>query len=191
MAKNAISEGVKALVQRHAAVAGTVVGANAYTECGNISNADPEEAIFNKGDKFTVPAADVIADAIFVSRLGTSKVPAVAVEMADGSAKVLYLSSMRKRVVEYEETPDGFKSKRDANGAVISHAADTPLYKKIKNMPTAQAILNEIAGKTYEVSDVLGPYATSQIGTVKDEYGNESRGVVGLRNTSVCVFSEV
>ena len=42
-----------------------------------------------------------------------------------------------------------------------------------------------------EVKDVLGPFQTSRIGTVKDEYGNESRGVVGLRNTNINVFEEV
>lgn len=190
MAKTNLSNGVKALVERHAAVEGTLVGMNAFNELGNISNADPDEAIFQKGDKFTVPAAESIADAVFVARLNGTKVPAIAVDMADGSAKVLYLSSLRKRVVEYEETPEGFTSKRDANGTVISHCADTPLYKQIKNLPTAQAIASAIAGKTFVVKDVLGPYQTSRIGVKKDEYGNESRGIVGLRNTSINVFEE-
>ena len=49
----------------------------------------------------------------------------------------------------------------------------------------------KICEKTFEVKDVLGPFQTSRIGTVKDEYGNESRGVVGLRNTNINVFEEV
>ena len=192
MAKgNGLSNSVKALVERHAAVEGTLTGMNALNELGNISNADPDEAIFQKGDKFTVPGKDDIADAVFVARLGTSKVPAVAVDMADGTGKVLYLSSMRKRVVEYEETPDGPAQKRDAAGAVISHCAGTPLYQKIKNLPTARAIAEEIAGKTFIVKDVLGPFKTSRVGVIKDEYGNESRGVVGVRNTNINVFEEV
>lgn len=190
MAKSNLSNGVKALIERHAAVEGTVTGANALVECGNISNQDPDEAIFQKGDEFTVPAAENLADAVFVARLGTAKVPAVAVDMKDGSAKVLYLSSLRKRVVEFEETAEGFVSKRDASGAVISHCAGTPLYQEIKNLPTAKAIAERIAGKTFIVKDVLGPYQTSRIGVMKDEYGNESRGVVGLRNTSINVFEE-
>lgn len=199
MAKSNLSNGVKALIERHAAVEGTVTGANALVECGNISNADPDEAIFQAGDEFTVPSADNLADAVFVARLGTAKVPAVAVDMKDGSAKVLYLSSLRKRVVEFEETADGFVSKRDAAGAVISHsvgedsttsAKAKSLYQEIKNLPTAKAIAERIAGKTFVVKSVLGPYQTSRIGVKKDEYGNESRGVVGLRNTSINVFEE-
>lgn len=191
MAKSTLSESSKALIERHKAVAGTMVGAEALAELGNISNADPDEAIFQKGDKFTCPAKELIGDSVFVARLGTSKVPAMVVDMAGGGSKVLYLSSMRKRVVEYEETPEGFVSRRDATGAVISHSAGTPLYEKIKNLPTAKAIAEEIAGKTFEVKDVLGPFQTSRIGIVKDEYGNESRGVVGLRNTNINVFEEV
>ena len=191
MAKTNLSESSKALIERHKAVAGTMTGAEALAELSNISNADPDEAIFQKGDKFTCPAKELIGDAVFVARLGNSKVPAMVVDMAGGGSKVLYLSSMRKRVVEYEETPEGFVSRRDAAGAVISHSAGTPLYEKIKNLPTAKAIAEEIAGKTFEVKDVLGPFQTSRIGTVKDEYGNESRGVVGLRNTNINVFEEV
>lgn len=191
MAKSTLSESSKALIERHKAVAGTMVGAEALAELGNISNADPDEAIFQKGDKFTCPAKELIGDSVFVARLGTSKVPAMVVDMAGGGSKVLYLSSMRKRVVEYEETPEGFVSRRDAAGAVISHSAGTPLYEKIKNLPTAKAIAEEIAGKTFEVKHILGPFQTSRIGTVKDEYGNESRGVVGLRNTNINVFEEV
>lgn len=191
MAKTNLSESSKALIERHKAVAGTMVGAEALAELGNISNVDPDEAIFQRGDKFTCPAKELIGDSVFVARLGTSKVPAMVVDMAGGGSKVLYLSSMRKRVVEYEETPEGFVSRRDAAGAVISHSAGTPLYEKIKNLPTAKAIAEEIAGKTFEVKDVLGPFQTSRIGTVKDEYGNESRGVVGLRNTNINVFEEV
>lgn len=205
MAKGNLSESSKALIERHKAVAGTTVGAEALAELGKISNADPDEAIFQKGDKFTCPAKDLIGDAVFVARLGTSKVPAMVVDMVDANgngigSKVLYLSSMRKRVVEYEEGPEGFISRRNPSGVVISHsvgedaktsAKAKALYTTIKNKPTALAIANEIAGKTFEVKDVLGPFQTSRIGTVKDEYGNESRGVVGLRNTSINVFEEV
>ena len=200
MAKTNLSESSKALIERHKAVAGTMVGAEALAELGNISNADPDEAIFQKGDKFTCPAKELIGESVFVTRLGTSKVPAMVVDMAGGGSKVLYLSSMRKRVVEYEESPEGFVSRRNPAGAVISHsvgeeastsAKAKTLYNLIKNKPTAKAIAEEIAGKTFEVKDVLGPFQTSRIGTVKDEYGNESRGVVGLRNTNINVYEEV
>lgn len=190
-----LSSSAKALIERHAAVEGTITGVNALNELGNISNADPDEAIFQKGDKFTVPAKDDIAEAVFVARLGTAKVPAIVVDMDGGGSKVLYLSSMRKRVIEFEETAEGYASKRNATGAVISHCAgDYPegkaVYEKIKNLPTAKAIAEEIAGKHFEVIDVAGPFQTSRVGTMKDEYGNESRGVVGLRNTNINIFKE-
>lgn len=199
MAKSILSESTKALIERHRAVAGTLVGVEAFEELGNISNADPDEAIFQKGDEFTCPTKELIGEAVFVSRLGTNKVPAMVVDMKGGGSKVLYLSSMRKRVVEYEESPEGYVSRRDANGAVISHsvgddastsAASKAVYNLIKNKPTAKAIAEGIAGKKFKVVDVLGPYQTSRIGVIKDEYGNESRGVVGLRNTNIVVFEE-
>ena len=107
MAKTTLSESSKALIERHKAVAGTMVGAEALAELGNISNADPDEAIFQKEDVFTCPAKELIGDSVFVARLRTSKVPAMVVDMKGGGSKVLYLSSMRKRVVEYEQQPDG------------------------------------------------------------------------------------
>lgn len=190
-----LSQSAQALIQRHAAVEGTVTGANALAEFGNISNADPDEAIFQKGDKFTVPALEDLAAASFIARLGTAKVPAIVVDMDGGGSKVLYLSSTRKRVIEFEETAEGFTSKRNAAGAVISHCAgDYPagkaFYEKMKNLPTAKAMAEEMAGKHFEIVDVAGPFQTSRVGVIKDEYGNESRGVVGLRNTNINVIKE-
>lgn len=186
---NALSQSVQAIIARHKAVEGTKVGLEAFNELKTISNADPEEAIFLKGDKFTVPT-DLESSTVVV-RLGTSKVPAVAVDMADGTAKLLYLTSLRKRVTEYEEDAvEGFKPRRDAAGAVITHTAGTELYTQMKNMPTAEAIAQAIAGKTFEVVDVLGPFQTSRIGEKKDAYGQTVRGVVGLRNTNIPVFEQ-
>lgn len=194
MAKHlAITPGVLSLVQRHAAVEGTKTGAAAFESLKNISNADPNEAIWNKGDKFTVPAADELDKAVFVAKLGDANVPAIAVQLVGSDdAKVLYLSALRKRVIQYEEKDGEFVPVRNSEGAPVVHqTTNTALLNDIMKQPTAAAIASFIAGKTFEVQDVIAGIQTSRIGTKKDEYGNETRGVVGLRKTSIPVFVEV
>lgn len=194
MAKQAaIGQGILDLVERHKAVEGTQVGNAALESLNKISNADPNEAIWEKGDKFTVPAKEDLDKAVFVAKLGEVKVPAIAVQLVGSdNAKVLYLSALRKRVIQYEEKDGEFVPVRTAEGAPVVHqTTNTQLLNDIMKQPTAGAIANFIAGKTFEVKDVIAGIQTSRIGVKKDEYGNETRGVVGLRNTSIPVFVEV
>lgn len=191
-----LPEGVKMLVQRHAAVEGTEVGTKAISSMKKLTNADPSEGVWNKGDEFTVPPMNLIEGAAFVASINGNKAPAVAVSCTNGSDKVLYLSTLKKNIVEYEETEDGFDTKKNADGTTVTHFAgsdgtDGTLRKEIMGKATVGDILESIAGRTFKVTEVMGPYKTSRLNRKYDEHGNASYEVIGLRNSSIPVFVEV
>lgn len=192
MAQTSITDGIKMLVARHAATEGCEVGSKAIAAVKKISNADPSEGVWNKGDKFTVPAASEIEQAVFVAMVNGNKAPAVAVETNNGP-KVLYISTLKKNVIEYEEDGDQYVIKKDAVGNNIPpHFAGTEFRKQVMQQATVGDIINFIAGKTLEVTDVMGPYKTSRLKAKTDALGRrDGYEVVGLRNTSIPVFEEV
>ena len=193
MAVTKVSDGVAMLVARHAATEGCKVGTSALTDVKKISNADPSEGIWNKNDQFTVPGKDQLDQAVFVAMVNGNKAPAIAVDLADGSAKVLYISTLKKNVIEYEEDGDTFAIKKDAAGNNIPpHFADTPLRKEIMSKATVGDIIDCIAGRTFKVADIMGPYKTSRLKAKFNAVGErDGYEVVGLRNTSIPVFEEV
>lgn len=191
-----LPEGVLMLVNRHAAVAGTEVGAAALNSMKKLTNADPTEGVWNQNDQFTIPPAELINEAVFVAMINGNKAPAVAVHCENGQDKVLYLSTLKKNVVEYEESEDGFQTKKNADGSVVTHYAGdatggTALRKEIMGKATVGDIISALAGRTFKVSSIMGPYKTSRLKPVYDGQGNRSYEVVGLRNTSIPVFEEV
>ena len=192
MAQTTITDGIKMLVERHKAAEGTLVGNAAIAACKKISNADPSEGIWNKGDKFTVPAASEIEQAVFVAMVNGNKAPAIAVETNNGP-KVLYISSLKKNVIEYEEDGDQFVIKKQADGSnVPAHFADTEFRKEIMKKATVGDIIDFLAGKTLKVTKIMGPYKTSRLKAKTDALGRrDGYEVVGLRNTSIPVFEEV
>lgn len=193
MAQSTITDGIKMLVARHAATEGCEVGSKALATVKKISNADPSEGIWAIGDEFTIPASNEIEQAVFVAMVNGNKAPAIAVETKNGTPKVLYLSTLKKNVIEYEEDGDQYQIKKDASGNnVPAHFADTPLRKAIMQQATIGDIVNYLAGKTLKVSDVLGPYKTSRLKAKFTATGQrDGYEVVGLRNTSIPVFEEV
>lgn len=202
MAQSTITDGIKMLVARHAATEGCEVGSVALATVKKISNADPSEGIWAKGDEFTVPAANEIEKAIFVAMVNGNKAPAIAVETKSGTPKVLYLSTLKKNVIEYEEDGDQYQIKKDSVGNNIpahiarvggdENAAETPLRKAIMQQATVGDIVNYLAGKTLRVSDIMGPYKTSRLKAKFNALGQrDGYEVVGLRNTSIPVFEEV
>ena len=187
-----LPEGVEMLVKRHAAVAGTEVGTAAINSMKKLTNADPSEGVWNPGDQFTVPPADLIDQAAFVAAINGNKAPAVAVHCENGQDKVLYLSTLKKNVVEYEETEDGYVTKKNADGTTVTHYADTPLRKEVMGKATVGDILMGLAGRTFKVASVMGPYKTSRLKATYNAAGQrDGYEVVGLRNTSIPVFEEV
>jgi len=197
MAQTTITDGIKMLVARHAATEGCEVGKEALASVKKISNADPSEGVWNKGDKFTVPAAKEIEQAVFVAMVNGNKAPAIAVETNNGP-KVLYISSLKKNVIEYEEDGDQYVIKKDASGNNVPahYAGDenggTALRKAIMQKATVGDIIDFLAGKTIEVTSVMGPYKTSRLKAKTDALGRrDGYEVVGLRNTSIPVFEEV
>jgi hypothetical protein len=187
-----LPEGVEMLVKRHAAVQGTEVGTAAINSMKKLTNADPSEGVWNVGDQFTVPPAELIDQAAFVAAINGNKAPAVAVHCENGQDKVLYLSTLKKNVVEYEETEDGYVTKKNADGTTVTHYADTPLRKEVMGKATVGDILMGLAGRTFKVASVQGPYKTSRLKATYNAAGQrDGYEVVGLRNTSIPVFEEV
>jgi hypothetical protein len=192
-----LPEGVEMLVKRHAAVAGTEVGTAAINSMKKLTNADPSEGVWNPGDQFTVPPADLIDQAAFVAAINGNKAPAVAVHCENGQDKVLYLSTLKKNVVVYEETEDGYVTKKKADGTAETHFAGeetggSPLRKEIMSKATVGDILMGLAGRTFKVASVMGPYKTSRLKATYNAAGQrDGYEVVGLRNTSIPVFEEV
>lgn len=198
MAQTTISDGIKMLVARHAATEGCEVGTKALATVKKISNADPSEGVWNKGDEFTVPGKELIDQAVFVAMVNGNKAPAIAVDLKNGTSKVLYISSLKKNVIEYEEDGDQYQIKKDAAGNNIpAHFAGeevggTPLRKEIMNKATIGDIIDCLAGRTFRVADIMGPYKTSRLKAKTNALGQrDGYEVVGLRNTSIPVFEEV
>ena len=192
MAQTTITDGIKMLVARHSA-AGAEVGSNAIAAVKKISNADPSEGVWAENDQFTVPAKEEIEQAVFVAMVNGNKAPAIAVETTTGVPKVLYISSLKKNVIEYEEDGDQFVVKKQADGSnVPAHFADTEFRKEIMKKATVGDIIDFLAGKTLKVTKIMGPYKTSRLKAKTDALGRrDGYEVVGLRNTSIPVFEEV
>lgn len=203
MAQTTVSDGIKMLVARHAATEGCEVGSKAIATVKKISNADPSEGVWNKGDEFTVPSKELIDQAVFVAMVNGNKAPAIAVDLKNGTSKVLYISSLKKNVIEYEEDGDQYQIKKDAVGNNIpahfariggdENAEETPLRKEIMNKATVGDIIDCLAGRTFKVSDIMGPYKTSRLKAKTNPATGQRDGyeVVGLRNTTIPVFEEV
>ena len=201
MAQSTITDGIKMLVARHAA-AGAEIGEKAFLAVKKISNADPSEGVWAVGDEFTIPTADEIKQALFVAMVNGNQAPAIAVETKNGTPKVLYLSSLKKNVIEYEEDGDQYQIRKDASGVNIpahfarvggdEDAAETPLRKAVMQKATVGDIVDFLAGKTLKVSHIMGPYKTSRLKAKFTATGQrDGYEVVGLRNTSIPVFEEV
>lgn len=193
MAQTSVSDGIKMLVARHAATEGCKVGTQAIGEIKKISNVDPSEGIWNVGDQFTIPSKELLDQAVFVSMVNGNKAPAIAVETTTGTPKALYFSTLKKNVIEYEEDGDQYVIKKQADGSnVPAHYADTPLRKEIMSKATVGDIAEALAGRTFKVASIMGPYKTSRLKAKFNALGQrDGYEVVGLRNTSIPVFEEV
>ena len=191
MAKTQISAGCLMLVERHKA-AGAEIGSTAMSAMKKISNTDPSEGVWNTGDEFEVPAAEDLDKVAFIAKVNGNNAPAIAVHCTNGMDKVLYLSTLKKNVVEYEETEDGYTTKKNSDGSTITHFADTPLRKEIMGKATVGDIVGSLAGRKFKVDSVMGPYQTSRLKAKYTPTGQrDGYEVVGLRNSSIPVFVEV
>jgi len=201
MAVTKVSDGVAMLVARHAA-AGATVGAKALTAVKSISNTDPSEGIWRQDDQFIVPSKELLDQAVFVAKVNGNDAPAIAVDLVGGGSKVLYISSLKKNVIEYEEDGDQFVVKKLSNGTTMpAHIArvggkedgeETPLRKEVMSKATVSDIINSLAGRKFKVANIMGPYKTSRLKAKFNAVGErDGYEVVGLRNTSIPVFEEV
>ena len=179
------------LVERHKA-AGAEIGSTAMSAMKKISNTDPSEGVWNAGDEFEVPTAEDLEKVAFIAKVNGNNAPAIAVHCTNGMDKVLYLSTLKKNVVEYEETEDGYATKKNPDGTTATHFADTPFRKEIMSKATVGDILSSLAGRKFKVDSVMGPYQTSRLKAKYTPTGQrDGYEVVGLRNSSIPVFVEV
>lgn len=192
MAKIQLSNGVQAILARYQADAeNNKVGEVAFKNLSKISNNDPSESVFEKGEIITLGSVEELKASCVVRRFGTREIAAFAVDTSAGS-KLLYLSSLRKSVPEYEKTPEGIVTKKDANGRTIVHPAEadySELRKEVMKCGTAAAIAEKLANKKIEVVDISEPIQTARFEQVVDPAtGRTTNQITGLRTTQIYKF---
>jgi hypothetical protein len=103
----------------------------------------------------------------------------------------LYLPTLIKQVVEYEEANGECRIKKNPDGTYVKHFADTPLRREILSKNTVSDILHALSGRTFRVSTIMGPYKTSRLKMTYDNYGQKRLEIAELRETTIPVFEEV
>ncbi len=192
MAQTNLSNGVEMLVARHAATEGCQVGVKALSEVKKYSNVDPSDGIWMVGDQFTIPTKDLLDLVVFVAVINGNKVPAIAVETTKGEPKVLYISTLKKTIYEYEEIGGQYVIKRNPDGSNKPLFADTPLRREVLSKETVGEIIESLAGRTFKVTRVMGPFQTSRLKIKIDSLGRrDGYEIIGLRKTYIPVFEEV
>lgn len=186
MAKRELSVGVQNILARYNGGDNTV-GKAAFSKLVNLSNMDPSEASFEVGEEFTMPSAEDLQDCCVVRKFNGRDIAAFAIDTNMGS-KLLYVSSLRKSVPEYEQTPDGFKPIREGSRAKV-HDSGTKLREDIMKCGTIAQVANLLAGKKIKVTAISEPITTARFQRVTNPAtGNETNEIVGLRETTITSF---
>lgn len=187
MAKRELSVGVQNILARYQSGAGNVVGKAAFGMLTSLSNADPGEASFEVGEEWTMPSVEELQDCCVIRNFNGRDIAAFAIDTNMGS-KLLYVSSLRKSVPEYEQTPDGFKPIREGSRAKV-HDSGTKLRKDIMKCGTIAQVANLLAGKKIKVTAISEPITTARFQRVTNPAtGNETNEIVGLRETTITSF---
>lgn len=152
-------------------------------EMAGKANVNFEDLSWPVGTSFTVPDTAVLEKSLFCSSVNDNKAFGITVLCDNGMAKNLYLSSLKKSLVPYKATAEGFAIDEDKPIC----QSDTPFYQEVMNCPTEDAIFNLIAskkGKKIKVDRVL------ECQTAKMSYANKEDGPVpvGLKKGKVCCF---
>lgn len=160
----------------------TILGANAITAIGEMVNRNGEVGTWNVGDEFVIPAKEVLEDSLFVQPVGApdadgnrSKAAGIAVDLINGASKVLYLSTLKKSAMEYN----------DKWQPTVAHQSSTDFAKTCLGCATLGEVfqvLENNAGKKVRVTNV------DRFKTARFKYENGVPVVCGLRNTSVPHF---
>ena len=186
MAQSEIRFDIRYLVQLHAVCEGTVLGTKAMESMKKLTTRDDLQHHFQVGDQFTIPGQESLEEFSFVTDVSGRKIPAVAVQCTSGEPKILYLSTLIKQVVEYEETNGEYRIKKNLDGTYVTHFADTPLRREILAQNTVADILHALSGRTFRVSMIMGPYKTSRF-----KIGQEGLEIAELQETTIPVFEEI
>lgn len=187
MAKRELSVGVKNILARYQSGAGNIVGKAAFGKLTSLSNADPGEASFEVGEEFTMPSAEELQDCCVIRHFNGRDIAAFAIDTNMGS-KLLYVSSLRKSVPEYEQVGSEFKPVREGSRAKV-HDSGTKLRKDIMKCGTIAQVANLLADKKIKVTGISEPITTARFQRVTNPAtGNETNEIVGLRETTITSF---
>ena len=170
MAKEIVSDALVALRARMAAQKAKFFNSieAAHAALQSIPNVDVNSSIWNVGDQTTLPEGDALAENLTVTEFNGTSVPAI---MCD-NGKLLYLSSLKKKVPEYGQDlqPTG----------KIFHSG-TKLFAAVDKLGTADC-LDLIAGKTIKVTGMQ--HCTGA------RYGKD-RTPISVRNVNIPEFELV
>ena len=127
-----------------------------------------------------------------VRPFGGATLGALAVENTDGMGKLLYISTLKKNVLEYkkDEVTGAIEMVRDENGRPKQYPNPqdyTDVSKAIRKLATLGAVVKELAGRTIEVKHVIENITTAKFEREMVN-GVEKPVITGTRVTSVPMF---
>lgn len=191
-----IADGTQVIVDRYKAQ-GADFGISALQK---IPVNDISAAVFQKGDVLFLPhTKEEMSKKAFVAKINGNNAPAIPCLDANGNARVLYLSTLRKEVLEYEQHEDGTVGVKRENGVAVRHTADTldgqpnALRKLILSCGNMAQACNALVGKVIRVKDISDPITTSRI--ISDPSDPTGRRRIAssteTRTTTITVFEDV
>jgi hypothetical protein len=183
-----LSEGVQNILARYSSnPEDNKVGKAAFSALAKLSNMDPSEAVFEAGEEFQFPDLDTLQECTIIRKFNGREIAAFAIDTNNGS-KLLYVSSLRKAVPEYEQTPEGIQIVRNGSSAVV-HSSGTKLRDDIMKCGTIAQVAKLLAGQKIKVTKISDPITTARFERRVDaSTGNATNVIVGLRQTTIPYF---
>lgn len=120
------------------------------------ANMDPDVVVWEVGDKFVIPAAEVLDHCSFTQPIGGNNALGFHIKLVDGRCKNLYLSALNRVLVPYSYDEDTEEYSR--NGDIVS--SETNFGKKCRSVGTMDDIIQLLLdhpGATVEVTAVSEP----------------------------------
>lgn len=191
-----ISDGIQVIVDRYKAQ-GADFGISAMQK---IPVNDISAAVFQEGDVLYLPRTKQEMDKVaFIAKINGNNAPAIPCLDANGTSRVLYLSTLRKEVLEYEQHDDGTVGVKRENGVAVRHTADTidgvpnSLRKLVLSCGNMAQACDKLVGKVIRVKKISDPITTSRIITDPSDPTGRRRiaSPTETRTTTVTVFEDV
>ena len=170
---------VKNIMERYEVQDDVKTGEQAYESMAKLSNVDPSESTFNQGDVIEFPNEETLKKCCILRPFRTRMLGALAVQTTNGESKLLYVSTLRKRIRPYKVENGQVVPDMKAEPLVSS----TKLYKDVLSCATLAHVVKLLAGKAIEVSKVL---ETDSAPRYEDVNGTSK--ITGLQNGRVPCF---